>query len=110
MNRKNIKTTLSLALAITVVIIIINSFLYNFTLWYVADALYVIIPIAFIGTCIRRKSDLLVAIVLLIPALVVGYMAFMGLLGYHHPIWMALNTWQLVTYSYFIGTKLKIKP
>ena len=109
-NKKPIKTIISLALAITLVIIIINTVAQNAAAWYIADALYVIIPIVFTITCIRKRGAWPVAVILWIPALIVAYMASIGFLGIDHPLWLATNMWQLITYSYFIGTRLKIRP
>lgn len=110
MRKKHTKKILSWVLALIVLLVIINSFVYNFTVWYIVDALVVIVPIVFTATCIRNRSDLLVALALWVPALIVVCMAFAGLLSVHHPVWLALNMWQLAAYSYFIGTRLKIRP
>lgn len=99
-----------MGLAATVLIILINSFIYDSIVWHVVNMLYVIIPIVFTFCCIRKKNDFLVALILWMPALIVGYMAYIGFLGVSHPIWTALNMWQLVAYSYFVGTRLKILP
>lgn len=110
MNKNNIKIILSVALAVAVFAILINSFIYNSTAWHVVNVLYISIPVLFIFFCARKKGDLLVALILWVPALIVGYMAYMGFLGISHPIWTALNMWQLIAYSYFIGTRFNILP
>ena len=109
MSKKQTKTILSLALVTTVLIILINSFVENPVAWYVVDVLFILIPIIFTATCMHMKNSSLVALILWIPAIIVGYMAFIGFLGIAHPIWTALNMWQLVVYSYLIGTRLKIR-
>ena len=106
---KTTKTTLALGLAITILIILINSYIQNPTAWYIVDALFVLIPIIFTATGLHTKHGALVAIILWIPAIIVGYMAVIGFLGIPHPIWTALNMWQLVVYSYLIGTRFKIR-
>ena len=109
MSKKSTKTILSLALAVTVLIILLNSLIQNPTAWYIVDVLFVLIPIMFVATSMQTKNASLVALILWIPAIVVGYMAFIGYLGIPHPIWTALNMWQLVVYSYLIGTRFRIR-
>ena len=92
MKQKTAQNLLLAALVIAVLIIYFNTFFYNTLAWYVADILYVFIPIIF--TCFCRRSvprDSVITVLLWIPAVVIFYAAFQGWLTADHIVWHIMN-------------------
>ena len=95
------------ALTISILIIYFNTFFYNAFAWYVADILYVFIPIIFTFFCRRSVlGDSVIAVLLWIPAIIIFYATFQGWLTENHMVWEIMNPPQLIFYSYLIGTYL----
>ena len=105
MKQKIAQNLLLVALVISILIIYFNTFFYNAFAWYVADALYVLIPIIFTFFCRRSVlGDFVIAVLLWIPAIIIFYAVFQGWLTGSHIVWEIMNPLQLIFYSYLIGT------
>ena len=97
---------------ISIVVIYANTFLNNTPVWYALDALYVLIPLIFTCCCMRSvRHGAIIAILLWVPAiatLCILCMVFWGSLVTTPTLWSFINMYQLIIYSYFLGTRLRI--
>ena len=74
--------------------------------WYVADALFILLPIVFFMQ-MKDSMDKGTFIALLAPAIATVYLVAMGQAGkstgLYTDIWLVVDLYILVTYSYILG-------
>ena len=106
---KIIHTILIIGFGITIGFVFFNTFYQYPIIWHAVNVLYILIPIIFTCTIMRSvHGGYVIAALLWIPAFVVAYMASQGLLTVDHSIWHITNMYQLIMYSYLIGTCISI--
>ena len=96
-------------LFIVALIISVNTFVQNSFVWYLADALFIIIPILFSFNLMRTmRHGQVTAALLWAPVPIVIFMWCSGLLGIDHIIWNITNTYQLFVCGLLIGSRLDL--
>ena len=107
--KKIIHNILIVGFGLTIGLVFFNTFYQHPVIWHVVNILYILIPILFTCTIMRSaQGGYIIAALLWIPAFVVAYMASQGLLTVDHNIWQITNMYQLIIYSYLIGTCISI--